>query len=665
MNPPLSRRQVLIAGASVALAPAVRYAHALAPDDGFAFCFFSDTHVGLKTNIELNRQMLAEIAAWRPDFAINGGDVTDYGWVEEYRNYQALIDPLPFRVYHNPGNHDVRWSPLGPKAFREGTRSPLYTSFDHKGAHFAILDSTVPLSHYGHFESEMLRWLEADLKRVGRETPVFIATHHWIGRDKMVADNEHALLKVIEPYNVKLVFNGHGHSDLLWTWDGLVNTMNKGLYQLSWQKVEVDRKTGEVRLLRRSERNPEPKLVTTVPLSPLREKRQVYALGAPGTELRLGEGTWVPNTAESVAALVPGQHRLFFRKEKNSFFSGPIHEVKGPGPRELWRTPLSGGVMSHLALHGGTLYVSAMDGSVRAVDPRSGRVRWTAKTKGYCHSSPVTDGRLVVVGSADNGVYAFDTRTGKTRWRFETGGPVYASAALAKGLAIIASGDGKVYGLDLQTGRERWRYALPPSNTAFVQSPAATDGERVYLGAWDKFLYTLDAATGKEIWRAQCTEKSFAYSPAIGQPVAGEGKVFVPSNDNQMHAFDGATGAVLWKATAPADKFGYPSPAYADGIVYSGGLGEKGHVHALSARDGSFLWTAETGQTIYDSGVALGPDYVAIGSVSGLLSIIGRQDGKLRAQRQLPPGLFLSTCVADGRRVYAATYNDTLMGLEV
>ena len=656
----LSRRDLLLAGAGTALHPLLR----LAPEDGFAFAFFSDTHVGLKSNLEENRRMLAEIAAWRPDFAVNGGDVTDYGWAEEYRNYRALIDGLGFPVHHNPGNHDVRWSPLGPKAFKEGTKGPMYSSFDHKGCHFAILDSTVPLSHYGHFEAEMLRWLERDLEKVGRQAPVFVFTHHWVGRERLVTDNEHALMRVVEPYNVKVVFNGHGHSDLLWEWDGLANTMNKGLYQLSWGRAEVDRLKGEVRLLRRAGASSEPRLLKTVPLAPSREKRRVFALGAAGTEIRIGEGTWAPNTAESLASLAPGEYRFLVRTGHEAYATGPTHTVAGEGLKEAWRTPLSGGVMSHLRMHDGVLYVLAMDGSVRAVEPAHGRVRWTARTGGYCHSSPATDGRVLVVGSADGAVHGFDARSGKPLWSFETGGPVYASAVLVKGLAVTASGDGRVYGLDLATGRERWRFELPPSQTAFVQSPLATDGERVFAGAWDRFLYALDAASGALAWKAQCTERSFAYSPAIGGPVVGEGRVFAPSNDNRMHAFDGATGRVLWTVSGSGDKFGYPSPAYAGGVVYSGGLGEKGSVYALSAADGSAIWTTEVGEGIYDSGAALGADFLAIGSVCGRLSVLGRKDGKIRARRQLPAGHFLSTCAVEGSRVFAATYNDLLIALD-
>ena len=60
----------------------------------FAFGFCSDTHVGLASNLKENRAMFGEMAGQRPDFIVNGGDVTDYGWADEYANYRAIVDPL-------------------------------------------------------------------------------------------------------------------------------------------------------------------------------------------------------------------------------------------------------------------------------------------------------------------------------------------------------------------------------------------------------------------------------------------------------------------------------------------------------------------------------------------------------------------------------------------
>ena len=624
MDALLSRRDLLKLGLAAGLAPAFRWP---ADPASFALAYFSDTHVGLNGyNVDACRAMLAEAAATGPELAINGGDVVDYGFAGEYDAYAQVIATLRCPVHHVPGNHDVRWAPRGLQIFRERVGAP-FRAFDHKGVHFALLDSTVPLSHYGHYESAQLRWLEGDLRRVGRTTPVLLFTHHWVGRAPVQVDNAEALARVIEPYNVKVVFTGHGHSDLLWDWHGIPCLMNKGLYQGSWQRVEVDAATREVRVMRRTKEQPEQRLLTTVPLAPPRDKRAVWALGAA-----------VVGSAPPAAG--------------------------GPPPlTRRWERALSGGVMSHLLLAEGVLYVSAMDGAVQALRASDGAPRWKAATEGYCHSSPVLAGDRVVVGSADGHVYAFGARDGALRWRRRTNGPVYASAAVAKGVAAIASGDGSVYGLDLATGAVRWTYALPPSVSAFAQSPAATDGERIYVGAWDKHVYALDAATGALVWRRPGTDRSFAYSPAIGGPAVAGGTVFVPSNGNVLHAFDAVSGDTRWTYSSPGDKVGYSSPTVVGDRLYIGCLGGKGEVRCLSTADGRELWTAATGSTIYDSSPAVADGQVSIGSVDGTLWVLAADDGRLLARHVLPTGHFLSSPAAGDGAVYAATFNDRVLAL--
>lgn len=621
MPRPINRRELLKLGLATGLAPATRWVPAGA--GSWSFAYFSDTHLGVERHLRECRELVREIAERvRPSLAVNGGDVTEFGWAGEYDNYARVLADLPFPVHHVPGNHDVRWAPRGLQIFRERLGAP-HRSFRHRGCHFALLDSTVPLSHWGHYESAQLRWLADDLRRAGREVPVFLFTHHWVGRPNGV-DNERALWDAIEPYNVKLVFTGHGHSDLLWDWNGTVCTMNRGLYQGSYQRAEVDAAAGEVRLSRRTAEDPVLRPIRTIPLRASADRRRVWALGA----------TQEPASAE------PGLHRR-------------------------WERRLGGGVFSHLRLRDDVVYVSAMDGAVHALRAGDGTPVWTARTGGYCHSSPTLADDRVIVGSADGAVYAFDTATGRVVWKRPTGGPVYASAAVAKGIAAICSGDGRVYGLDARDGRVRWRWALPPSPSAFAQSAAATDGERFFVGAWDRHVYALDAATGEPRWRRQATPKSFAYSPAIGSPAVGGGTVYVPSNDNVLHALDAATGEPRWHYSSPGDKVGYSSPALVGDRIYVGCLGELGEVRCIDARDGREVWTAGTGSTIYDSSPAVADGYVSIGSVDGTLWLLAAGDGRIVARHRLPTGLLLASPAAGGGSVYAGSYGDVVVGLSL
>jgi outer membrane protein assembly factor BamB len=240
---------------------------------------------------------------------------------------------------------------------------------------------------------------------------------------------------------------------------------------------------------------------------------------------------------------------------------------------------------------------------------------------------------------------------------------VYASAAVARGVVAIASGDGHVYGLALDTGAERWRFRLADTPSAFAQSPAATDGERFFVGAWDRNVYALDAATGAPAWTRPGTDRSFAYSPAIGGPAVALGAVYVPANGNVLHAFDAATGATRWTYTSPGDKVGYSSPAVVGDRLYVGCLGDKGEVRCLSAVDGRELWVAATGSTIYDSSPAVADGWVSIGSVDGVLWVLDAEDGRVAARHPLPRGHFLSSPAAADGAVYAATFADRAFAL--
>lgn len=676
----ITRRDVLKVGAAAGLAPFARYAGAFADDRSFAFAYFSDTHVRLQANIEENRAMLREIKAFHPAFAINGGDVTDYGWAGEFDNYQLLVKEFGVKVYDTAGNHDVRWSPQGVKIFKERLGEP-FGYFQHQGCHFFVLDSTVPLSHWGHYEAEQLRWLEAKLKGIGRVDPVFIATHHWVGRDAVMIDNEEPLRRILEPYNVKLILNGHGHSDLLWNWDGIANTMNKGLYQGSWQKVEVDFLKGEVRLSRRTTQRTAPTILTTVPLKAQPAKRPIWATGgipvseaferavADGAEIRVSYAKWLPAAEAPSLSLLLGRangEQLVELREPKSGRQGTYRvETPADGLAKVWQTELSGGVMSHVKIAGERLLVSCMDGSVNALDKRSGRILWTTKTGRYCHSSPVVDGDLMFVGSADAHLYAFRASDGKEVWRAKTEGPVYASAAVAGDTVCVASGDGKFHAFDRATGRTKWAYAMPPSNTAFAQTHAVTDGKQFYIGAWDSHVYAVDVQTGQMKWRQPCFPRTFAFSPAIGGPALADGRLYVPANGNGLFCFDAASGEQLWMVSSRADKYGHSSPRVRDGKVYVGGLGDLGEFRCVSAIDGSEIWVARSRSVIYDSSPALGDGFVAIGSVGSLLTVADDQTGRIIAQTRLPIGHFLASPAAEDKRIYAGTYSNTVTAFEL
>lgn len=632
--------------------------------------YFSDTHVTPSNNGKEFRAMVDEIAPLAPVLAINGGDVTDYGRESEFRTYVSLLEGYKFPFVAIPGNHDVRWSPLGPVAFGRYC-GPLHRHIEAAGMHFFLLDSTIPLSHYGHFEASQLEWLHAELTKLGPNAPAVLATHHWVGRDQVMVDNEADLLAAIRGFNVKLILTGHGHSDLWWDWGGVPCLMNKGLYQGSY--VLLKRTGDEVEVVRRSNDHPGGQRLANLNLKPEPVRKaafsmggftvsgQVHVVGADDQcQYRWNGGAWNPVTDRGFVPgpRVPGSNQLVVRRDSPAAWAAIA--VEGPyGLDKRWETRLGAGVLSHVALHGDQALVTTTKGELIGVNLKSGKIAHRATIGVGAVASPAASAKQVACGALDGSLLVVARGDFKPVWRTKLAGPIYSTPVWCGESLAVACGDGTIRRFD-RAGKQIWTFELPRSESGFVQSALATDGTRIFAGAWDRTLYAVNLATGKLDWKAQTTEKSFAYSAAIAAPTVHEGLVIIAANGNEMMAFDRETGVKKWSATTPADKFGYSSPLVVGDRVIAGCLGDKGEVRALDVATGKELWCCATGLTIYDSSPCSNGVVAAVGSVDSTLNVIDVKSGTLVAQERLPYGHFLSSPAMDAESIVAGTLSGVL-----
>jgi alcohol dehydrogenase (cytochrome c) len=97
-------------------------------------------------------------------------------------------------------------------------------------------------------------------------------------------------------------------------------------------------------------------------------------------------------------------------------------------------------------------------GALRAIDPRSGEMKWEFKY----YSAPwggalSTAGGLVFAGDSDGNLIALDAKTGKNLWHFQTGSGIFASP-------MTYSLDGKQY-IVIPSGAALLAFALPDETT--------------------------------------------------------------------------------------------------------------------------------------------------------------------------------------------------------
>lgn len=215
--------------------------------DSFSVAFLTDIHLHEANNaVEGLSQALDSVNALKPDFIITGGDLImdalgqTYGRADSlYNMYEEAIKKAGCPVYNTMGNHEIYGiysksgadrsnAEFGEKMFEKRMGYP-YTSFDHKGWKFFIINSiedTGRDSYIGKIDSVQVEWLKAELAKTDKTTPIAISTHipfitantqkyegSTLANDSStVVYNSKEVLDLFAGYNLKLVLQGHLHT---------------------------------------------------------------------------------------------------------------------------------------------------------------------------------------------------------------------------------------------------------------------------------------------------------------------------------------------------------------------------------------------------------------------------------------------------------------------
>ena len=251
MNPMVPSRRDFLKGAAAAAAAGVvpmsvvKLAFADAAQD-FTFAYISDAHIqqisGAKFVHNWDRGLIRAVAETnllnpKPDFVMFGGDLAQLGMKEELDHGAEMLSKLRYPLHCVMGEHDY-YLDLGE--YWSKLFGPHHYTFDHKGVHFVVLNSILTYDDWTYnrwpsAEQRMLEmagldnpngspfmvgekqraWLQADLDKVDKATPVVVFSHSplqklYKGWNFWTEDAEEvqALLKPFEKVNV---IYGHVH----------------------------------------------------------------------------------------------------------------------------------------------------------------------------------------------------------------------------------------------------------------------------------------------------------------------------------------------------------------------------------------------------------------------------------------------------------------------
>lgn len=137
---------------------------------------------------------------------------------------------------------------------------------------------------------------------------------------------------------------------------------------------------------------------------------------------------------------------------------------------------------------------------------------------------------LLICGTMDGSLCAIDRKTGKERFRFKARFGIYSSPALYRNTVIFNSLDKNTYCIDLDTFSEKWR---APAGARIFSAPLII-GDRVYVGANTGRLSELSAETGAVLSFITLTERITnkpAYDPRTE-------RLYIPTYANEIYCFE-------------------------------------------------------------------------------------------------------------------------------
>lgn len=272
------RRDLLAAGTGAVLASTVGLVHASAPKPkrSLRFAFATDPHVQPEGGATAGwNACLKHLSAQkdRPELLVTGGDLImdAFGATPERTQAQwdvflrGIRDHVKVPVRHALGNHDVfgwgnRAKYASDKRFGKawacellGLQKPYY-SFDQGGWHFIVLDSTFPAGggYTAKLDEEQFAWLQSDLAKTPKDTPVVVVSHipilmvcaifdgeneksgNWvIPGSYMHIDARRIKDLFLKHPNVKLCLSGHEHQIDEVVYNG-VNYVCGGAVSAAW-----------------------------------------------------------------------------------------------------------------------------------------------------------------------------------------------------------------------------------------------------------------------------------------------------------------------------------------------------------------------------------------------------------------------------------------------
>lgn len=212
------------------------------------------------------------------------------------------------------------------------------------------------------------------------------------------------------------------------------------------------------------------------------------------------------------------------------------HDIKDG--RELWREPVNPD--QPIVVDGERVFIAASE-AVQALQVADRAVAWRAPTGTLTAPLVVKDGWVIATSATR--MLALRESDGTVVWQRETT-PQRDRGTIDGNTLFVPLASGRLQAVDLTKGVTRWerRFGGSPAEPLVV-------GDRLYVGATDKYFYCVKTSTGEVDWKIRVGAEIRGRASTDGK------RVFFAGLDNLVRAVSRGSGAQRWQHGLPFRPF--------------------------------------------------------------------------------------------------------------
>ncbi|MEJ8851464.1 outer membrane protein assembly factor BamB [Variovorax rhizosphaerae] len=308
-------------------------------------------------------------------------------------------------------------------------------------------------------------------------------------------------------------------------------------------------------------------------------------------------------------------------------------------------------------------------------------------------------GDMVTVASADGTVVAIDARTGTEAWRASAGAPLTAGVGSDGSMAAVVTNKNEL--VVMEGGKILWREQL----AAETYTAPLVAGRRVFVQTADRATSAYDGGSGRRLWIQQRTPEALVLKKpgvllavgdtlltGVGGRLVGmnpgngssrwEAPIAAPRGTNDVERLVDLTGSVSRVGDSVCARAYYTNVGCVDAVrggllwskpaVSAEGLSGDGQFVVGTESDGNLVaWRRADGERAWQSDRLKHRDLTAplvvgrsivIGDRTGLLHFVSREDGAPLNRLTVDGSAIAATPVVAANTVVVVTRNGGVFG---